>query len=529
MYAVDERETHRASPFYRAVVHAVDGRADGQTATGSCARKSRCHGYFLPKPPTTFPLSSHLRFTVPSVVHYHHRQAHIPVQPLLDQGLLLGTSKMVLAESIGKYRVGRTIGEGAFAKVRLAVDAETGGCVAVKVIDRSTVLRNNLMYQVKREISAMRLLNHPNIVKIHEVIATKTKICLVMEYVPGGQLSDKLVRQTSSSSNSSWLLSRCYLKRLDEREAKKYFYQLIDAVDYCHRRGVFHRDLKPENLLLDNQGNLKVSDFGLSVLRKLRDLWGWTEACFSTSVSTSCGSPCYVAPEVIQHKTYDGAAADIWSCGVILFELLAGYLPFQDCSLIHLYRRISRAQYALPQWITLPQKKIILRILDPSPITRAKVNDIFDDEWFQEGYNPSVRRTGSDDGDDCVDLDEAGTDSDGSHSTEVREAGGANPEPEQFINTFRLIATCRDLDLSGLFQEQKTKLGSPHSVQETLGIITAAARDVSLSARRMGSSMVIQVTPAHCVVEVSKSSGDLRAYKEVCQHVNMNTVCSIPF
>ncbi|KAM3240589.1 hypothetical protein ACQJBY_053949 [Aegilops geniculata] len=445
---------------------------------------------------------------------------------------------MVLAESIGKYRVGRTIGEGAFAKVRLAVDAETGGCVAVKVIDRSTVLRNNLMYQVKREIGAMRLLNHPNIVKIHEVIATKTKICLVMEYVPGGQLSDKLVRWASSSSNSSWLLFRrfflwllnflfkSYLKRLDEREAKKYFYQLIDAVDYCHRRGVFHRDLKPENLLLDNQGNLKVSDFGLSVLRKPGQL-----------LSTSCGSPCYVAPEVIQHKTYDGAAADIWSCGVILFELLAGYLPFQDCSLIHLYRRISRAQYALPQWITLPQKKIILRILDPSPITRAKINDIFDDEWFQEGYNPSVRRTESDNGDDCVDLDEAGRDSDGSHSTEVREARGANPEPEQFINAFRLIATCRDLDLSGLFQEQKTKLGSPHSVQETLGIITAAARDVSLSARRMGSSMVklqdirllsrsmlditlsaevIQVTPAHCVVEVSKSSGDLRAYKEFC-------------
>ncbi|XP_044951606.1 CBL-interacting serine/threonine-protein kinase 21 isoform X2 [Hordeum vulgare subsp. vulgare] len=451
---------------------------------------------------------------------------------------------MVLAESIGKYRVGRTIGEGAFAKVRLAVDAETGRCVAVKVIDRSTVLRNNLMYQVKREIGAMKLLNHPNIVKIHEVaaqipspfhplpkhaalaglkplpcltavtftqvIATKTKICLVMEYVPGGQLSDKL----------------SYLKRLDEREAKKYFYQLIDAVDYCHRRGVFHRDLKPENLLLDNQGNLKVSDFGLSVLRKPGQL-----------LSTSCGSPCYVAPEVIQHRTYDGAAADIWSCGVILFELLAGYLPFQDCSLINLYRRISRAQYALPQWITLPQKKIILRILDPSPITRAKINDIFDDEWFQEGYNPSVRRTESDYGDDCVDIDETGTNSDGSHSTEVREAGAANPEPEQFINAFRLIATCRDLDLSGLFQEQKTKLGSPHSVQETLEIITAAARDVSLSARRMGSSMVklqdirllsrsmldltlsaevIQVTPAHCVVEVSKSSGDLRAYKEFC-------------
>ncbi|CAM0946508.1 unnamed protein product [Alopecurus aequalis] len=418
--------------------------------------------------------------------------------------------KMVLAESIGKYRVGRTIGEGAFAKVRLAVDEETGRTVAVKVIDRNTVLRNNLMYQVKREISAMKLLNHPNIVKIHEVIATKTKICLVMEYVPGGQLSDKL----------------SYQGRLDEREAKKYFYQLIDAVDYCHRRGVFHRDLKPENLLIDNQGNLKVSDFGLSVLRKPGQL-----------LSTSCGSPCYVAPEVIQHKTYDGAAVDIWSCGVILFELLTGYLPFQDHSLTNLYRRISRGQFAFPQWITMPQKKIILSILDPSPITRAKISDVFDDKWFREGYNPSIRTTESVYSDDCVDLEESSTDNDSSHSTEAREAQEAILEPRQFINAFQLIATCSDLDLSGLFQEQKKKLGSSHTVDDTLEMITVAARDVSLSVRRMSSSMVklqdigllsrsmldltlsaevIQVTSAHCVVEVSKSTGDLRAYKEFC-------------
>ncbi|PNT66013.1 hypothetical protein BRADI_3g05790v3 [Brachypodium distachyon] len=391
--------------------------------------------------------------------------------------------KMVLEESIGKYRVGRTVGEGAFAKVKLAVDADTGGTVAVKVIDRSTVLTNNLMCQVKREISAMRLLNHPNIVKIHEVIATKTKICLVMEYVPGGKLSDKL----------------SYLKRMDGREAKKYFYQLIDAVDYCHRRGVCHRDLK--------------------------------------LLSTSCGSPCYVAPEVVQHKSYDGAAADIWSCGVILFELLAGYLPFQDRSLTNLYRRISRAQFAFPQWITLSQKKIILRILDPSPLTRAKISDIFDDEWFQEGYNPSEMRIQSEENYDCVDLEEVGRDSDSSHSTEVREAEEANLEPDRFVNAFRLIATCSDLDLSGLFHEQKTKFGSPYPVQETLAMITVAARDVRLSAKRMSNSMVklqdirllsrsmldltlsaevIEVTPAHCVVEVSKSTSDLRAYKEFC-------------
>ncbi|OAY80097.1 CBL-interacting serine/threonine-protein kinase 21, partial [Ananas comosus] len=165
---------------------------------------------------------------------------------------------------------------------------------------------------VKREISTMKLLHHPNIVQIYEVIATKTKIYLVMEYVSGGQLSHKLN----------------YLNSLDEREARKYFQQLIDAVDYCHARGVYHRDLKPENLLLDHKGNLKVSDFGLSVLRKPGDL-----------LTTACGSPSYVAPEVIVHKNYDGAAADLWSCGVILFEILAGFLPFDDHSLTNLYRK----------------------------------------------------------------------------------------------------------------------------------------------------------------------------------------------
>uniref|UniRef100_A0A0E0CGL0 non-specific serine/threonine protein kinase n=1 Tax=Oryza meridionalis TaxID=40149 RepID=A0A0E0CGL0_9ORYZ len=412
---------------------------------------------------------------------------------------------MGFVESIGRYRVGRTIGAGTFAKVRLAVDADTGATVAVKVIDKRMVIRNNLMYQVKREITAMKLLNHPNIVKIYEVIATKTKICLVMEYVSGGQLSDKL----------------SYLKRLDEKEAKKYFYQLIDAVDYCHRRGVYHRDLKPENLLVDNQGNLKVSDFGLSVLKKPGQF-----------LSTSCGSPCYVAPEVIQHKSYDGAAADVWSCGVILFELLAGYLPFQDCSLTNLYRRISRDQFVFPQWLSVPQKKIIIRILDPSPITRAKISDIFDNKWLQDHSNPSARIENDD---DCDVIEEASTDSDSSHNTEVKEAEEMTAETDRFINAFQLIARCSDLDLSGLFQEQKTKLASPHPVQETFDKIKVAAKDVSMAVKRMNSSLVeiqdskllprsnldltlsaevIKVTPAHCVVEVSKSTGDLRSYKE---------------
>uniref|UniRef100_A0A5B6ZYL8 Protein kinase domain-containing protein n=1 Tax=Davidia involucrata TaxID=16924 RepID=A0A5B6ZYL8_DAVIN len=179
--------------------------------------------------------------------------------------------RMGYANSIGKYQLGRTIGEGSFAKVKLAVNTVNGQYVAIKIIDKQMVKENNLVSQIQREIRTMKLLHHPNIVRIHEVLGTKTKIYIVMEYVSGGQLSDKM----------------SYVERLSEKEARKLFQQLIDAVDYCHCKGVYHRDLKPQNLLLDNKGNLKVSDFGLSALRKPGSL-----------LSTACGSPSYVAPEV---------------------------------------------------------------------------------------------------------------------------------------------------------------------------------------------------------------------------------------
>ncbi|XP_073000619.1 CBL-interacting serine/threonine-protein kinase 21 isoform X2 [Typha latifolia] len=419
---------------------------------------------------------------------------------------LVRRREMGFSTSVGKYHLGRTIGEGTFAKVKLAVNIETGKNVAIKIIDKKMVVQNNMMYQVEREISTMSLLSHPNIVTIYEVIATKTKIYIVMEYVSGGQLSDKL----------------SYLQKLDEREARKYFQQLIDAVDYCHARGVYHRDLKPENLLLDNKGNLKVSDFGLSVLRKPGGL-----------LSTACGSPSYVAPEVIVHKNYEGAAADLWSCGVILFELLAGYLPFDDRSLMNLYRKISRAEYTYPEWFTAPQRKLISRILDPFPIRRATIAEILDDGWFREDYKPlfAIENDENDDADDINKTLERIT------ITSQTENG----KSERFINAFQLIAMSTDLDLSGLFQEQKTKLGSVHSVDETLKKIEVAAKDVSLSVKRMNNSKVklhenkrltrsrsdftlsaevIEVTPIHCVIEISKSTGDLRTYKEFCKSLS---------
>jgi serine/threonine protein kinase len=151
---------------------------------------------------------------------------------------------------VGKYELGRTLGEGTFAKVKFARNVENGDNVAIKVIDKEKVLKNKMIAQIKREISTMKLIKHPNVIRMFEVMASKTKIYFVLEFVTGGELFDKI------SSNG----------RLKEDEARKYFQQLINAVDYCHSRGVYHRDLKPENLLLDANGALKVSDFGLSAL-----------------------------------------------------------------------------------------------------------------------------------------------------------------------------------------------------------------------------------------------------------------------
>ncbi|XP_050375058.1 CBL-interacting serine/threonine-protein kinase 21 isoform X2 [Argentina anserina] len=417
---------------------------------------------------------------------------------------------MGFANSVGKYQLGRTIGEGTFAKVKLAFDSTNGKYVAIKILDKHMVMETKLMNQVQREIRTMKLLNHSNIVRIHEVIGTKTKIYIAMEYVSGGQLSDKLL----------------YAKTLSEGEARKLFQQLIDAVDYCHNKGVYHRDLKPENLLLTSNGNLKISDFGLSALRKPGDL-----------LTTKCGSPSYVAPELLVNEAYDGAAADVWSCGVILFEILAGRLPFDDSSLINLYKKISRAEYTFPQWFTECQKKLISGIFDPNPKTRLTIPEIIENEWFQKDYVPTC----GNDSDEKIYLDDVNSAFD---SIEENVMETKLPISSSFINAFQLIAMSNDLDLSGLFEEQgdkkqKIRFGSQHTINETIKKVEAAAMDASLSVARTNnfkikmlakqgmtrccrsyvdmSAEVIEVAPTHCVVEISRSAGELGVYNKFCK------------
>ncbi|PKI79579.1 hypothetical protein CRG98_000054 [Punica granatum] len=177
----------------------------------------------------------------------------------------------MVTRKVGKYQVGRTVGEGTFAKVKFAQNTETGESVAMKILAKSTILKHRMVDQIRREISIMKIVRHPNIVRLHEVLASRTKIYIILEFVAGGELFDKIVHQG----------------RLSENESRKYFQQLIDAVSHCHGKGVYHRDLKPENLLLDVYGNLKVSDFGLSALPQQG----------VELLHTTCGTPNYVAPE----------------------------------------------------------------------------------------------------------------------------------------------------------------------------------------------------------------------------------------
>ncbi|GAB2291494.1 CBL-interacting serine/threonine-protein kinase 21 [Dionaea muscipula] len=410
---------------------------------------------------------------------------------------------------IGKYKLGRTIGEGTFAKVKLAKNLVNGKLVAIKIIDKIMVMENNLMYQVQREITAMKLLNHPNIVRIHEVLGTKKKVYIVMEFVSGGQLSDKL----------------SYAKRLSEGEARKFFQQLINAIEYCHCRGVYHRDLKPQNLLLDSNGNLKISDFGLSTMRMPGAL-----------LSTACGSPSYVAPELLRNKGYEGAAADIWACGVILFELLAGYLPFDERNLLNLYKKISRADYTCPEWFTKAHRKLFARIFDTNPKTRITLPEITDDEWFQIDYQPAVGFAF----DEIVNTDDVQA---AFSSVEESVPHKIKPSTPGFINAFQLIALSHDLDLSGLFEEKdddkhRITLVSKHTISETTERVEAAARDTCFIVERISKSKiklypiakakcsrscvnvlaeVFEVAPTDCVVQISKSAGELGIYQEFCK------------
>nr|ARF07713.1 adenosine activated protein kinase alpha 2 [Megalobrama amblycephala] len=258
---------------------------------------------------------------------------------------------------IGHYILGDTLGVGTFGKVKIGEHQLTGHKVAVKIHNRQKIRSLDVVGKIKREIQNVKLFRHPHIIKLYQVISTPTDFFMVMEYVSGGELFDYI----------------CKHGRVEDTEARRLFQQIISAVDYCHRHMVVHRDLKPENVLLDGNMNAKIADFGLSNMMSDGEF-----------LRTSCGSPNYAAPEVISGRLYAGPEVDILSCGIILYALLCGTLPFDDEHVPTLFKKIRGGVFYIPEYLNRSVASLLMLMLQVDPLKRATIKDIREDEWFKQ-------------------------------------------------------------------------------------------------------------------------------------------------
>lgn len=408
-----------------------------------------------------------------------------------------------------RYELGRLLGQGTFAKVYFARSLRTGQSVAIKMIDKEKILRVGLVDQIKREISVMRLVRHPYIVQLYEVMATKTKIYFVMECCKGGELFNKVAKG-----------------KLKEDVARKYFHQLIDAVDFCHSRGVYHRDLKPENLLLDEDENLKVSDFGLSAFAESKRQDGL--------LHTTCGTPAYVAPEVINRRGYDGAKADIWSCGVILFVLLAGYLPFQDSNLMEMYRKIGKSEYKCPSFFAPEVRKLLSRMMDPNPHSRISIAKIKENSWFKRKLSSKETKT------DAESTETAGPSAESTSGPSESSSSMQELLNPANLNAFDIISFSSGFDLSGLFEDSHLKKEARFTSRKPASVIISKLEEIAkrlkLRVRKADKGLlkfegvkegrkgilsidaeIFEVTPSFHLVEVKKANGDTLEYKKLLE------------
>ena len=264
-------------------------------------------------------------------------------------------------ETLHSYTVKRDLGEGTFGKVKLAIHNHTKEKVAIKILEKDKIMDEGDRERVSREIQILKILRHPNITQLYDILEDDSKLYLVTEFASKGELFDYIVEQ----------------QRVKEIEACKFFQQIIDGIEYIHKLNVVHRDLKPENLLLDENKNIKIVDFGLSNLYKDNGLLG-----------TACGSPCYAAPEMIAGRKYKGLQVDIWSSGVILYALICGYLPFDDADTQKLYRKIMRGEFSIPNFVSNSASDLIKKILTTNPSRRYTIEDIKGHSWFSmyKGY-----------------------------------------------------------------------------------------------------------------------------------------------
>lgn len=270
------------------------------------------------------------------------------------------SSKRKVENKVGPWRLGRTLGKGSTGRVRLAKHSQTGNLAAIKIVPKilkkstigkkkSKIDDNGLPYGIEREIIIMKLISHPNIMGLYDVWENDDELYLVLEYVEGGELFDFLIHNG----------------KLNEKDAVKYFRMIINGVVYCHKFNICHRDLKPENILLDKNGNIKIADFGMAALETEQKL-----------LETSCGSPHYASPEIVTGKNYHGSPSDIWSCGIILFALLTGHLPFDDPSIRKLLLKVQTGKFHMPSNLSNEAKDLIWSMLRVDPTQRIKIEEV---------------------------------------------------------------------------------------------------------------------------------------------------------
>ncbi|XP_049599825.1 serine/threonine-protein kinase BRSK2 isoform X1 [Syngnathus scovelli] len=260
---------------------------------------------------------------------------------------------------VGPYRLEKTLGKGQTGLVKLGVHCITGQKVAIKIVNREKLSESVLM-KVEREIAILKLIEHPHVLKLHDVYENNKYLYLVLEHVSGGELFDYLVKKG----------------RLTPKEARKFFRQIISALDFCHSYSICHRDLKPENLLLDEKNNIRIADFGMASLQVGDSL-----------LETSCGSPHYACPEVIRGEKYDGRRADVWSCGVILFALLVGALPFDHDNLRQLLEKVKSGVFHMPHFIPPDCQALLKGMIEVNPDKRLTLEAIQIHAWYQSGRN----------------------------------------------------------------------------------------------------------------------------------------------
>uniref|UniRef100_A0A8D3AYW0 Protein kinase domain-containing protein n=1 Tax=Scophthalmus maximus TaxID=52904 RepID=A0A8D3AYW0_SCOMX len=263
------------------------------------------------------------------------------------------------AQYVGPYRLEKTLGKGQTGLVKLGVHCITGQKVAIKIVNREKLSESVLM-KVEREIAILKLIEHPHVLKLHDVYENNKYLYLVLEHVSGGELFDYLVKKG----------------RLTPKEARKFFRQIISALDFCHSHSICHRDLKPENLLLDEKNNIRIADFGMASLQVGDSL-----------LETSCGSPHYACPEVIRGEKYDGRRADVWSCGVILFALLVGALPFDHDNLRQLLEKVKSGVFHMPHFIPPDCQSLLKGMIEVNPEKRLTLEAIQKHAWYQGGRN----------------------------------------------------------------------------------------------------------------------------------------------